>query len=228
MERNSFKVLRTEGNTTSYTAWSTTNTFRTTTMRGQRGAAAASHTRRERPCALDRRGTAAPRAGTPVRRPGAQSRTKRSKEKRLKSHRWPLCCEERSRSPCRRCGGEEGAGGRRRPHSSKQQRSVPGPVQPHSLPSPSRRHRSSRPVPSHGVVARQPHGCRQHPAGPAMSRQRAAQAVAAPPRLYMGGFKRLLRVSEGGTHAGWRAGEPLILDQSQCPSLIRPWRGNEK
>ena len=89
-------------------------------------------------------------------------------------------------------------------------------------------HRSSRPVPSHGVVARQPHGCRQHPAGPAMSRQRAAQAVAAPPRLYMGGFKRLLRVSEGGTHAGWRAGEPLILDQSQCPSLIRPWRGNEK
>lgn len=44
----------------------------------------------------------------------------------------------------------------------------------------------------------------------------------------LGGFKRLLRVSEGGTHAGWRAGEPLILDQSQCPSLIRPWRGNEK
>lgn len=38
----------------------------------------------------------------------------------------------------------------------------------------------------------------------------------------LGGFKRLLRVSEGGTHAGWRAGEPLILDQSQCPSLIRP------
>lgn len=180
------------------------------------------------PVCFGSEGGGGPPARTPIRRPGAQSRTKRSKEKKLKSHRRPPCCEERSRSPCRRCGGEEGAGGRRRPQSSKQQRSVPGPVQPHSLPSPSRRHTSSRPVPARGVVARQPHGCRQHPAGPAMSRQSAAQAVAAPPRLYMGGFKRLLRVSEGGTHAGWRAGEPLILDQSQCPSLIRPWRGNEK
>lgn len=115
--------------------------------------------------------------------------------------------------------------------SRRQQQSVFGPIQLHSLLSPGPGGSAGLAVPS-GSSAWHPRARkvpRQHPAGPELSQLKVqAQAVSRFLDFTLGGFKRLLRVSEGGTHAGWRAGEPLILDQSQCPSLIRPWRGNEK
>lgn len=125
---------------------------------------------------------------------------------------------------------ERSASGGRRQQLPRQQQSILQPIQLHAP-------RSPVPAALQVFPSRQggPPGipstdsAQTASAGPETSQLKVqAQAVSALPRLYIGGFKRLLRVSEGGTHAGWRAGEPLILDQSQCPSLIRPWRGNEK
>lgn len=93
-------MLRTEGNTKSYTAWSTTNTFRITTMaEGQRQRlSGASYTPLSpgAPRVLWIRKGHEPHApGTPIHLLlGPEQNKEIEKRRKLKRHRWLLCCEE--------------------------------------------------------------------------------------------------------------------------------------
>lgn len=225
-------------------AWSTTNTFRITTMAGGSGSVSLERPTHPLspggpPCALDQKGIRAPRAwDTDSPDFGPRTKQKDRKEKKTKETQMAARLrgeEEKEQESMQAAEVQEGRSGARAAGAA----AAPAGSSKASF-GPSSSMRSCRPVPVCLQVFPSQEGrppgipekgqcldsIQQAQKCPSLKcRRRPSQRFL---DFTLGGFKRLLRVSEGGTHAGWRAGEPLILDQSQCPSLIRPWRGNEK